>query len=52
VHITLGVVWACALIALAHTLRERLRRPSVRRRLDRVTGTVVAAFGLRLAFQD
>jgi threonine/homoserine/homoserine lactone efflux protein len=52
VHITLGVLWACVLIALAHTLRERLRRSSVRRRLDRVTGTVVAAFGVRLALQD
>ncbi|MEU3554668.1 LysE family translocator [Streptomyces fragilis] len=52
VHIALGVLWACALIALAHTVRDQLRRPAVRRRLDRVTGAVVAVFGLRLAFQD
>ncbi|MFG2290220.1 LysE family translocator [Streptomyces sp. NPDC048595] len=49
VHILLAVVWACALIAFAHVLRNRLQRPSVRRYLDRITGTVIAAFGIRLA---
>ncbi|MFE0186527.1 LysE family translocator [Streptomyces sp. NPDC058989] len=49
VHILLAIVWACALIAFAHVLRGRLQRPSVRRYLDRVTGTVIAAFGVRLA---
>lgn len=49
VHILLAVVWACALIAFAHVLRDRLQRPSARRCLDRITGTVIAAFGIRLA---
>ncbi|MEV0375699.1 LysE family translocator [Streptomyces sp. NPDC050636] len=49
VHILLAVIWACALIAFAHMLRDRLQRPSARRCLDRITGTVVAAFGIRLA---
>ncbi|PJN31616.1 lysine transporter LysE [Streptomyces sp. CB02959] len=49
VHILLAVIWACALIAFAHVLRDRLRRPSARRCLDRLTGTVIAAFGIRLA---
>ncbi|MEV4439554.1 LysE family translocator [Streptomyces sp. NPDC049577] len=49
VHILLAVVWACALIAFARMLRGRLQRPSARRLLDRVTGTVIAAFGIRLA---
>lgn len=52
VHILLAVVWACALIALARALRDLLQRPSARRCLDRVTGTVIAAFGLRLAFGE
>ncbi|KIZ14140.1 LysE family translocator [Streptomyces natalensis] len=52
VHIALAVLWACALIALAHVLRDRLQRPSMRRRLDRITGTVIAAFGLRLALGE
>ncbi|MFE1314791.1 LysE family translocator [Streptomyces sp. NPDC058755] len=49
VHILLAVVWSCALIAFAHMLRDRLQRPSARRYLDRITGTVIAAFGIRLA---
>ncbi|MFI9235412.1 LysE family transporter [Streptomyces sp. NPDC053079] len=51
-HILLAVVWSCALIALAHVLRDRLQRPSARRCLDRITGTVIAAFGLRLALGE
>ncbi|MFI1368939.1 LysE family translocator [Streptomyces griseochromogenes] len=49
VHVFLAVVWSCALIALAHVLRDRLQRPSARRYLDRITGTVITAFGIRLA---
>ncbi|MGW2746618.1 LysE family translocator [Streptomyces sp. NPDC001450] len=49
VHILLAVVWSCVLIAFAHVLRVRLQRPSARRYLDRITGTVIAAFGIRLA---
>ncbi|ARF57371.1 LysE family translocator [Streptomyces gilvosporeus] len=52
VHIVLAVLWACALIALAQVLRDRLQRPSMRRLLDRITGTVIAAFGLRLALGE
>ncbi|NYV74556.1 LysE family translocator [Streptomyces sp. UH6] len=51
IHVLLGSAWACVLIALARMLRHRLQRPSVRRRLDRVTGTVIAAFGVRLALE-
>lgn len=46
-------VWAGALIAFSHVLRDRLQRPSARRCLERVTGTgtgtVSAALGIRLA---
>lgn len=52
IHILLAVIWACALITIAHALRDRLQRPSVRRYLDRITGTVIAAFGLRLALEE
>ncbi|WP_151770949.1 LysE family translocator [Streptomyces abyssomicinicus] len=51
IHVLLGSAWACVLIALAQMLRHRLQRPSVRRRLDRVTGTVIAGFGVRLALE-
>ncbi|MER6049174.1 LysE family translocator [Streptomyces sp. NPDC001793] len=49
VHVLLAVAWACALITFARVLRDRLHRPSARRCLDRITGTVIAAFGIRLA---
>jgi threonine/homoserine/homoserine lactone efflux protein len=52
VHILLAVTWSCALIAFAHVLRDRLQRPSARRYLDRITGTVIAAFGIRLALGE
>ncbi|MGW3168646.1 LysE family transporter [Streptomyces sp. NPDC001153] len=49
VRILLAVAWAWALIAFARVLRDRLSRPSARRFLDRVTGMVIATFGIRLA---
>ncbi|MFE4601672.1 LysE family translocator [Kitasatospora indigofera] len=52
VHILLGLVWSSVLIACARALRGWLSRPAARRLLDRVTGTVVAAFGIRLALGD
>ncbi|MDN3025056.1 LysE family translocator [Streptomyces sp. S.PB5] len=52
VHIALGVLWAGALIAFARTFRDTLRRPRARRVLDRAAGTVIAAFGVRLAFGE
>lgn len=52
VHITLGLLWSALLIAFAQFLRGRLQRPRARRLLDRITGTVIAGFGLRLAVGD
>jgi threonine/homoserine/homoserine lactone efflux protein len=49
VHIALGVAWSAVLVLLAHRLRTVLRRPTARRLLDRLTGTVITAFGVRLA---
>ncbi|MFE0651254.1 LysE family translocator [Streptomyces sp. NPDC059534] len=51
-HILLGLLWSTVLIACARLLSGWLRRPAARRTLDRVTGTVIAAFGIRLAFGD
>ncbi|MFE2581890.1 LysE family translocator [Streptomyces sp. NPDC059378] len=51
-HVVLGTLWSSVLVGCAHLLRDRLRRHSTRRLLDRVTGTVVGAFGIRLAFGD
>jgi threonine/homoserine/homoserine lactone efflux protein len=49
VHILLGTAWSAVLVVLAHRLRTVLQRPATRRLLDRVTGTVITGFGIRLA---
>jgi len=48
IHIALGTAWSALLVALAHRLRTVFERPVARRVLDRVTGTVLTAFGIRL----
>ncbi|MFG1977214.1 LysE family translocator [Nonomuraea fuscirosea] len=52
VHVALGLVWSAALVAFARGLRGWLRTGRARRLLDRVAGTVIAAFGIRLALGD
>ncbi|MFF4339235.1 LysE family translocator [Kitasatospora sp. NPDC001540] len=52
VHVAEGLLWSGVLIAFARTLRTRLRRPSVRRLLDRATGVAVLGFGAKLALGD
>lgn len=49
VHIALSVVWFAALTAATIPLGRALRRPNVIKTLDRVTGGLFIAFGLRLA---
>ncbi|MEV6077089.1 LysE family translocator [Streptomyces sp. NPDC052069] len=52
VHILIGLIWSAVLIGFAQVLHGWLRRPQARRLLDRITGTVIAAFGIRLALGD
>lgn len=52
VHIALGLAWSAVLIGCARLLNGWLRKPRARRLLDRITGTVVAGFGIRLAFGE
>nr|WP_221377673.1 LysE family translocator [Actinoplanes polyasparticus] len=49
VHVALGLLWSTALVATARRLRGLLSHPRARRVLDRVTGVVIVAFGIRLA---
>ena len=45
----MAIVWLCSYAYLVAKMGAVLRRPRVRRWLDRLTGTVLVAFGLRLA---
>jgi threonine/homoserine/homoserine lactone efflux protein len=49
VHVGEGLLWSAALIGFAALMSRTLRTPSVRRLLDRITGVVIVAFGVRLA---
>lgn len=48
VHVAEGVAWFSILILGTQLLRSRLQRPGVTAWIDRLTGTVLIAFGLRV----
>ena len=50
IHAALGLGWSACLIGATRPIAGALRRASVVRWLDRVTGGVFLAFGVRLAF--
>ncbi|MFC1408569.1 LysE family translocator [Streptacidiphilus sp. N1-12] len=52
VHVAEGLVWSSVLVAFAQVLRGWLRRPLAQRVLDRITGTVIIGFGVKLAIGD
>lgn len=49
IHVAMGPAWFALLLTLGKPLAGRLRHPAMVARLDRLTGTVFIAFGLRLA---
>ena len=51
IHAVLGVLWFALLVAATRPLARWLSRPAVMRGLDRMTGAVFIAFGLRLALE-
>ncbi|MGR7001395.1 LysE family translocator [Yinghuangia aomiensis] len=52
IHIALGLIWSSVLIGFARVLRSWLAKPVARQVLDRITGTLIAGFGLRLAWSE
>jgi len=49
IHNVLGLIWFAALVVATKPLLGALRRPGVMRWLDRLTGGLFLAFGLKLA---
>lgn len=49
VHMVEGLLWFSLLIWSTHLLRRRLERPAVQAWIDRLTGGVLIAFGLKVA---
>jgi threonine/homoserine/homoserine lactone efflux protein len=48
-HALMGIVWFALLIVATRPIARALKRPSVIRRLDRLTGVVFLSFGVKLA---
>ena len=51
-HAALGLFWSLLLVAALERIRGLLRRRTVRRALDAATGTLLLAFGARLALEQ
>lgn len=51
VFVVMTVLWLSAYCVVAARAAQTLQRPSVRAALDRVTGVVLIAIGLRLAVE-
>jgi threonine/homoserine/homoserine lactone efflux protein len=51
VHILVGLVWMTFYAHLVHRAQRTLRRPDIRRWLERVTGIVLIGLGLRVALE-
>lgn len=49
IHVALGLTWLTTYAWLVTRAGDVLRRPRARRALDRLTGTVLVALGLRIA---
>ncbi|MBO8369672.1 LysE family translocator [Pseudomonas aeruginosa] len=49
IHAAMGLLWFAALVLATRSLARWLRRPTVMRSLDALTGLALMGFGLRLA---
>jgi threonine/homoserine/homoserine lactone efflux protein len=51
IHITLGLIWLSTYAYFLSRLSDLLMRPTIRQRLERVTGLLLLALGVRLAWE-
>lgn len=51
IHVALGLLWFALLLLAGAPLTSRLRNPRIAAWLDRITGSVLIAFGLKLALE-
>lgn len=51
-HALMGIIWFALLIIATRPIARALKRPSVIRRLDRLTGLVFLSFGMKLAVRQ
>lgn len=51
IHAAMGVLWFAAIVAATRPFSRLLRRPAFTRTVDGLTGSVLIAFGIRLALE-
>jgi threonine/homoserine/homoserine lactone efflux protein len=51
IHVIVGLIWLSAYARLVHRVRGLLSAPRVKEWLERTTGAVLIAFGLRVAVE-
>jgi len=51
IHVIVGLIWLSAYARLVHRARGLLKAPRVKAWLERTTGVVLIAFGLRVAVE-
>lgn len=51
IHVAEGILWFILLISATRVFSDWLRRPGVAKKIDRVTGVVLAGFGVALALE-
>lgn len=51
IHVAMGMSWFALLVGATRPFARLLQSPAVRRMLDGLTGSVLVAFGLRLALE-
>lgn len=51
IHVTVGLIWLSVYARLVHRARGLLTAPPVKAWLERTTGAVLIAFGLRVAVE-
>jgi RhtB (resistance to homoserine/threonine) family protein len=49
VHFTIAMIWQCLLASLVHQAKQWMANPKIRRSLDGLTGSIMMAFGVKLA---
>lgn len=52
IHNMMGILWLGLIAVLVSRSRQWVRRPTVKRWLDAVSGTVLVALGIRLALEE
>lgn len=52
VHFTIAMIWQCLLASIVHRAKTWMQNQKIRRSLDGLTGSIMVAFGIKLALDQ